>query len=113
MDISHGSTNAGKENSLSSSKGELLIKNILLQNTVFMAKWIDGKGYSVGIGDAKLTEDYETLNEALEIVGLEMYRDKDGDELLKKKGDIDYDLIARICAVLVKQFDYMKIKEEL
>lgn len=113
MESQSGQMNANQTNRLDCSKGELLIKNILLQNTVFMAKWIDGKGYSVGIGDAKLTEDYETLNEALEIVGLEMYKDKDGDELLKKKGDIDYDLIARICAVLVKQFDYMKIKEEL
>lgn len=110
-----GRMNANLANNLDYSKGELEYKNIKLPQTIFTAKWQKGVGYSVGIVDAKLTEDFETLEEALNEVGLGVKIDKDGDEILElhQVGGVDYDLIARITAVLIEQFDKMKIKEVL
>lgn len=100
-------------NNLDYSKSELEYKNIILPQTIFTAKWQKDKGFSVGIANTKLTIDYPTLNEALDEVGLEVVIDNEGEEILKQKGDIDYELIARIVATLIKQFDEMKVKEEL
>lgn len=110
MGKSNGKTNALDAGSLDYSDKEVTIKNITLPQTIFRAKWEKDKGYSVGIATAKLTEDYETLNEALAVVGLKVEVDKGGDEILMQEGEVDYDLIGRICAVLIEQFHGMRVE---
>lgn len=84
-----------------SNASELLMKNIVIPNSAFEAKWRKDEGYSVGIEQVRLSKDYETLEEALNVIGYGVDKDQDGDEILVKVGDIDYELVVRIVRALL------------
>lgn len=88
--------NAKKTNSLDYSDGEYIVKNIAIPNSQFTAKWVQDEGYAVGIENVKLTKNYKTLEEALNQIGYGVDKDEEGDEILVKVGNVDYELIARL-----------------
>lgn len=90
-----------KTNSLDYSKAELIVKNIEIPNSEFKGKWIKDEGYSIGIENIKLTKNYNTLEEALNQIGYGVDKDSEGDEVLVKVGEVDYELIVRIARALL------------
>lgn len=94
-------TNANETNNLDYSKGELKFKNIVIPRSEFMAKYIDGEGYAIGIENIKITKSYKTLDEALGQIGYGVDVDEDGDEVLVKSGEFDYEIVVRIVRALV------------
>ncbi|UYL83846.1 MAG: hypothetical protein [Wigfec virus K19_81] len=99
--ISKKSSTTAQNNSLDYSKGEENFKNIIIPGSQFQAKWIKDEGYAVGIENIKLTKNYKTLEEALNQIGYGVELDKDGDEILMKVGEVDYEMIARIVRALI------------
>lgn len=90
-----GNTTANGSN-LDYSKAEKTFENIIIPNSQFQAKWKIEEGYSVGIENIKLTKNYKTLEEALNQIGYGVEKDKEGDDVLMKVGEVDYELIVRI-----------------
>lgn len=66
-----------------------------------MAKYIHDKGYAVGIENVRITKYYPTLEEALNQIGYGVDKDKDGDDVLVKVGDVDYEMIVRIVTAIL------------
>lgn len=98
----------GSENNFDYSKAEQIIKNIVIPNSNFGAKWVEGEGYAIGYENVKLTKNYETLEEALNQIGYGTDRE-DNDAILVKVGEVDYEMIVRIIrAVLIVE----EIKKE-
>lgn len=84
------------------SKAKETMKNITIPNSQFQAKWREGVGYAVGIEGVKLTEDYETLEEALNTIGYGVDKDPNGDEILvRMEVPIDYEMVVRIMKALL------------
>lgn len=101
---------AEKTNSLDYSKGEEIIKNIVIPKSNFHAKWEKDKGYAIGFENIKLTKDYNTLEEALNAIGYGVDKDEDGEEVLVKVGETDYEIFVRIVkAILI--IEENKVKE--
>lgn len=98
---SHGGTYAKKTNSFDFSKGEEETRNIVIPNSQFMAKWQKDEGYAVGIENVKLTKNYKTLEEALNQIGYGVDKDEEGDEVLVKVGEIDFEMVTRIVKALI------------
>lgn len=94
-------TNVKDKNNLDYSKAEELARNITIPNSVFHGKWVKDEGYAIGIENMKLTKNYKTLEEALNQIGYGVDKDKDGDEVLVKVGEVDYELIVRIMKSLI------------
>lgn len=88
-------------NNLDYSKGEELTKNITIPNSQFQAKWIKDEGYAVGYEGFKLTRNYKTLDEALNQIGYGVDKDEEGEEILVKHGEVDFELIARLVKAIV------------
>lgn len=88
--------NAKKTNNLDYSKSEVEVKNIVIPNSAFMAKWVKGKGYAIGYENVKVTADYETLEQALNQVGYGVDKDEEGDETLVKFGETNFEVIVNI-----------------
>lgn len=82
--------------SLDYSKAKMNFKNITIPNSVFRGRWQEDEGYSVGYENVRLTRDYPTLEEALNRIGYGVEKDRDGEEILVKVGEIDYEMIVRI-----------------
>lgn len=97
----HSGTNVKKTNSFDYSKAEETIKNIIIPNSEFHAKWEYEKGYAIGIENIKITKSYKTLEEALNQIGYGVEKDKEGDEVLMKVGDTDFETIVRITRALI------------
>lgn len=95
-----GGINAKSKNNLDYSKAEELIRNINIPRSQFQAKWIKEDGYAIGINNVKITKGYETLEEALNQIGYGVDVDSEGDEILVKVGEIDFELIVRIIKAL-------------
>lgn len=93
--------NASKTNNLNYGKGEKLIQNIVIPNSQFGAKWVKEDGYAIGIDNVKITKSYDTLEEALNQIGYGVDKDEQGDEVLVKVGEIDYEIIARIAKAII------------
>lgn len=93
--------NVKRTNSFDFSKSEETVKNITIPNSEFMAKWTKNDGYAIGIENIKITKNYKTLEEALNQIGYGVETDKDGDEVLMKVGDTDYETIVRIVRALI------------
>lgn len=85
-----------KGNSLDYSKAEIEMKNIAIPGSVFRGRWKKDEGYSIGYENVRLTKDYETLEKALNTIGYGVEKDKEGDEILVKVGEIDFEMIVRI-----------------
>lgn len=88
-------------NNFDFSKAEETVKNIVIPNSQFQAKWKKEEGYAIGIENIKLSKNHETLEAALNEIGYGVDKDKDGDEILVKVGDIDYEMIVRIVRALI------------
>lgn len=93
--------NANQTNSLDYSKCEPTIKNIVIPNSQFTAKWVKDEGYAIGIENVKLTQSFQTLEEALNTIGYGVDIDSEGDEVLVKVGELDYELVARIVKAIL------------
>lgn len=93
--------NGNKNGSFDYSKAEPTVKNIIIPNSQFCAKWEAEKGYAVGIENYQLTKHHETLEGALNEIGYGVDKDKEGEEILVKVGDIDFELITRIIKTLL------------
>ena len=91
---------AKRNDSLDYSKAEETIRNINIPNSQFGAKWVKDEGYAIGIENVKITRNHETLEKALNEIGYGVDKDDDGDEILVKVGEIDYELIVRIIKAL-------------
>ncbi|UYD39172.1 MAG: hypothetical protein [Wigfec virus K19_83] len=83
------------------SKAEETQKNIVIPNSNFQAKWKKEEGYTIGIENIKLTKNYKTLEEALNQIGYGVEKDTEGDEILVKVGETDYEMIVRITRALI------------
>lgn len=101
MDTLNIQQNVERSNSFNYSDKEELIRGIVIPNSQFGAKWEKDKGYAIGIENIKLTRNYETLEEALNTIGYGVDKDKDGEEILVKVGEIDYEMIARTIKALI------------
>lgn len=101
QELEHSKKNVKKTDSLDYSKAEKTIENIVIPNSVFQAKWVKEEGYAIGIENIKLTKNHKTLEKALNEIGYGVDKDDDGDEILVKVGDIDYELITRIVKALI------------
>lgn len=88
-------------NNLDFSKGEELTRNINIPNSQFQAKWMKDEGYAVGYEGFKLTRNYKTLEEALNQIGYGVDKDEEGDEILVKVGEVDFEIIARLIKAIV------------
>lgn len=106
------SQNAERTDNFDFSKGEETVRNIVLPNSQFGAKWVKDEGFAIGIENIKITESYDTLEKALNKIGYGVDRDDDGDEILVKEGGIDYEIIVRIVRALLIVHDE-NAKEEL
>lgn len=91
-----GQTNASEQSNFDYSKAEMRIKNITIPESQFHAKWVKDEGYAIGYENLKISKDYETLEEALNQIGYGVDIDNEGDEILVKTGEIDFELIARL-----------------
>lgn len=109
---SNGGTDVKNQNSLDYSKAEATVKNITIPNSQFKCKWVEGEGYAIGYENVKLTRGYETLEKALNQIGYGVDKDEDGDEILVKVGEVDYELIARIVRAVAIVMDENKKVEE-
>lgn len=107
-----GGTSAKKTGSFDFSKSEATIQNIIIPNSQFGAKWVKDDGYAIGIENVKITKNYKTLEEALNQIGYGVDKDNEGDEVLVKVGNIDYELIVRIVKALLI-IDDVNTKEEV
>lgn len=83
------------------TKAEETSRNILIPNSAFTAKWMKDAGYAVGIENVKLTKDHKTLEKALNEIGYGVDKDEEGDEILVKVGEVDYEMIVRIVRALI------------
>lgn len=101
MDTLNIQPSAKKTGNLDYSKGEALMQNIVIPNSQFTAKWEAEKGYAVGIENIKLTKDYTTLEEALNTIGYGVEKDEQGDEILIKVGETDFEMVARIVKAII------------
>lgn len=95
------STTAKQETNFDYSKSEVEIKTITIPNSQFQAKWKKDEGYAIGYEGYKLTKDHETLEGALNQIGYGVNQDKDGDEILVKHGEIDFELIVRLIKIML------------
>lgn len=98
---SQKSSTTVQNNSLDYSKAEPTIQNIVIPNSQFKAKWVKDEGYAIGYENVKLTRSYETLEKALNQIGYGVDKDNDGDEILVKVGEIDYELIMRMIKAVI------------
>lgn len=80
---------------------EISVQNITIPNSMFGVKYVKKKGYAVGYENIKLTEDYETLEEALNQIGYGVDEDEQGDEILVKFGEVDFETIGRIVKAML------------
>jgi len=92
--------NVGETGKLDYSKAEETVKNIIIPNSQFGAKWVKGEGYAAGIENVKITKNHETLEEALNEIGYGVDKE-DGEEVLVKVGETDYELIVRIVKAIL------------
>lgn len=107
-------TNAKKINSFDFSKSEKTVQNITIPNSMFMAKWIDGQGYAIGIEHIQITKYHKTLESALNEIGYGVDKDEEEDEIMVKVGEFDYEMIGRIVkALMIIERENAKIIEEL
>lgn len=101
QELEHSKKNAKKTDSLDYSKAEKTIENIVIPNSQYQAKWLQGEGYAIGIENIKLTKNHATLEKALNEIGYGVDEDEAGDEILVKVGETDYELIARIVKAII------------
>lgn len=94
-------TNAKKTSNSESGKPEELSRNIVIPNSQFMAKWTKEEGYAIGIENIKITKNFDTLDKALNQIGYGVKTDEDGDEVLEKYGETDFETIARIVKAII------------
>lgn len=97
----NGFANASQTNNFDYSKSEATIKNIIIPNSQFTAKWVKDEGYAIGLENIKLTQSYATLEEALNTIGYGVDIDSEGDEVLVKVGELDYELVTRIVKAIL------------
>lgn len=83
------------------SKNSGTVRNIVIPNSQFGAKWVEGEGYAVGIENVKLTRNFETLEEALNEIGYGVDKDDEGEDVLVKVGETDYEMIVRIVKAII------------
>lgn len=107
-------TNVKKINSFDFSKSEKTVQNITIPNSMFMAKWIEGQGYAIGIEHIQITKYHKTLERALNEVGYGVEKDEEDDEIMVKVGEIDYEMIGRIVkALMIIERENAKITDEI
>lgn len=94
-------TQPNAEKTSSEKLSSELIKNIRIPNSQFEGKYIKDKGYCIGIENVQISKFKETLEEALNEIGYGVDVDKDGDEILVKVGDVNYEIIANITRALI------------
>lgn len=99
-----------EETDNSNSKSEILMKNITIPNSQFQAKWKNGEGYSIGYENIRITKNFETLEEALNKIGYGVDKDEEGDEILVKTGETDFETIAYIIKAMLIIYDENKEK---
>lgn len=106
-------TNAKETNSLDYSKNEEITRNIVIPNSQFMAKWTKDEGYAIGIENIKITRNYDTLDKALNKIGYGVKIDEEGDEILEKYGETDFETIVMIVrALLILNEQYKETEQE-
>lgn len=107
QDIKHTSTDAKKANNFDFSTNEITVKSEVIKGTPFVMKWMKDKGWSFGIAEYKLSEYYETREEALEKLGLKEL--KGGEIVRRTKTGTDYELIVNIVGIMIEK--YLKAKD--
>lgn len=114
QDIKQSTTSVDTKDNSNSSEKELLIENIELPGSNFSAKWMKDKGYAVGLENHRLTRFHESLNDALEEINYETFKDEDGDTVLKRKKGTNFEHIVNIVRILltVQQENNQQILEE-
>lgn len=83
------------------SNNEKEVANIEIPNSLFMGKWVKDKGYAVGLENIQITKYEETLEKALNKIGYGVDKDEEGDEILVKVGETDFETIVRIVNALL------------
>lgn len=81
--------------------GSELIKNITLPNSQFKGIEVAGKGFAIGIENVQITQFSSTLEEALNKIGYGVDKDEEGEEILVKVGETDFETIANIVRALI------------
>lgn len=94
-------TSAKKTNNFDYSKGEATVQNITIPGSEFHAKWIKDEGYAIGIENIKITKYHKTLEEALNEIGYGVDKDEEGEEILVKVGEVNYEIIVRTMRALL------------
>lgn len=79
----------------------MIFKNIVIPGSMFMAKYKEEEGYSIGIENYRLTKNYKTLELALNQIGYGVEKNKEDEEELVKVGEVDFDLIGRIIHTMI------------
>lgn len=107
-------SDVANQNNFDYSKSEETIKNITIPNSQFGAKWVKDEGYAIGYENVKLTKNHKTLEKALNEIGYGVDVDGEGDEVLVKVGEIDYEMIVRIIkAINIIERENYKIEMEV
>lgn len=98
---SKSETTTAPNSKLDYSKAQELIRSYELPGSNFTMKWEKDKGFAVGLENYQVTRHFETKNEALAKIGYKTEIDRDGDEILVKIGEIDYEFIVLCMKILM------------
>lgn len=83
------------------SKAEETIRNYELANSHFTMKWEKNEGFSIGLENYRVSGHYETANEALATIGYKSEKDRDGEDILLKIGEVNYEFIILCMKILM------------